>query len=235
MALASLVVWALGLEVATIGSRFGGIPATLPTPSLPEVSLAKVQAVLPDAFTIALLAAIESLLSAVIADGMAGTRHRSNCELVAQGIANIASPLFGGLPATGAIARTATNIKAGARTPVAGMLHALFLLLFMLLLARLADAIPLASLAAVLIVVAWTMSEAERFRHLLRAPRGDRLVLLLTFGLTVLVDITVAVEVGVVLAALLFMQRMSTVTEVQDHGALIREDIADLPRAATGS
>ena len=142
MAVASLAVWASGLEVATIGSRFGGIPRILPAPSLPEISLARLQAVLPDAFTIALLAAIESLLSAVIADGMAGTRHRSNCELVAQGVANLASPLFGGLPATGAIARTATNISAGARTPIAGMLHALFLLLFMLLLAPLADGIP---------------------------------------------------------------------------------------------
>ena len=180
VAIASVAVWPGGLEVETIGSRFGGIPRTLPSPSLPEVSLARIQAVLPDAFTIALLAAIESLLSAVIADGMAGTRHRSNCELVAQGLANIASPLFGGLPATAAIARTATNVRSGARTPVAGMLHALFLLLFMLLLAPLANGFPLASLAAVLIVVAWTMSEAERFGHLLRAPRGDRVVLLLT-------------------------------------------------------
>jgi SulP family sulfate permease len=231
VALASLAVWAAGLEVETIGSRFGGIPRTLPVPSLPEISLARMQAVLPDAVTIALLAAIESLLSAVIADGMAGTRHRSNCELVAQGVANIVSPLFGGLPATGAIARTATNIRSGARTPIAGMLHALFLLLFMLLLAPLANGFPLASLAAVLIVVAWTMSEAERFGHLLRAPPGDRLVLLLTFGLTVLVDITVAVEVGVVLAALLFMQRMSRLTEVRTHETLIQQDMADLPRA----
>jgi SulP family sulfate permease len=232
VAVASLAVWATGLDVATIGSRFGGIPRTLPEPSLPEISLARVQAVLPDAFTIALLAAIESLLSAVIADGMAGTRHRSNCELVAQGAANIASALFGGLPATGAIARTATNIRSGGRTPVAGMLHAIFLLLFMLLLAPLANGIPLASLAAVLIVVAWTMSEAEHFTRLMRAPRGDRLVLLLTFGLTVLVDITVAVNVGVVLAALLFMRRMSMITEVQGHRHLIEEDLADLPRAA---
>jgi sulfate permease, SulP family len=232
VAVASLAVWASGLEVATIGSRFGGIPRTLPAPSLPEISLARLQAVLPDAFTIALLAAIESLLSAVIADGLAGTRHRSNCELVAQGVANIGSACFGGLPATGAIARTATNIRAGARTPIAGMLHALFLLLFMLLLAPLANGIPLASLAAVLIVVAWTMAEPEHFIHLLRAPRGDRLVLLLTFGLTVLVDITVAVNVGVVLAALLFMQRISALTEVQSHGHLIEEDIADLPRTA---
>ena len=140
--------------------------------------------------------------------------------------------LFGGLPATGAIARTATNIRSGARTPIAGMLHALFLLLFMLLLAPLANGFPLASLAAVLIVVAWTMGEAEHFTHLLRAPRGDRLVLLLTFGLTVLVDITVAVNVGVVLAALLFMQRMSAITEVQSHRHLIEEDLADLPRTA---
>jgi sulfate permease, SulP family len=232
VAVASLVVWASDLEVATIGSRFGGIPRTLPAPSVPEISLARLQAVLPDAFTIALLAAIESLLSAVIADGLAGTRHRSNCELVAQGVANIVSPLFGGLPATGAIARTATNIRSGARTPIAGMLHSLFLLLFMLLLAPLANGFPLASLAAVLVVVAWTMSEAEHFAYLLRAPRADRLVLLLTFGLTVMVDITVAVNVGVVLAALLFMQRMSAITEVQSHRHLIEEDLADLPRTA---
>jgi SulP family sulfate permease len=173
VAAASLAVWAGGLEVETIGSRFGGIPRMLPTPALPEISLAKVQAVLPDALTIAVLAAIESLLSAVIADGMAGTRHRSNCELVAQGIANIASPLFGGLPATGAIARTATNIRAGARTPVAGILHAAFLLLFMLLLAPLANGFPLASLAAVLVVVAWTMSEAERAARRHRRAAAD--------------------------------------------------------------
>ena len=232
VAAASLVVWASGLEVATIGSRFGSIPRTLPAPALPEVSFERIQALFPDAFTIALLAAIESLLSAVIADGMAGTRHRSNCELVAQGIANVASPLFGGLPATGAIARTATNIRAGARTPVAGMLHAVSLLVFMLLMAPLANGFPLASLAAVLIVVARTMSEAERFLHLLRAPRGDVVILLLTFTLTVFVDITVAVEVGVVLAALLFMRRMAAATEIRTHAGLLQEDVADQPRAA---
>jgi len=213
----SILVAAAPLNVETIGSRFGAIPNMLPDPMLPEISLARLQALLPDAITIAFLAGIESLLSAMVADGMTGRRHRSNAELVAQGIANIASPIFGGIPATGAIARTATNIKAGAKTPIAGMLHAAFLLIFMLALAPLASFLPLAALAAVLVIVAWNMSEIERFRHLLRAPPGDRFVLLLTFGLTVLVDLTVAIQVGVVLAALLFMYRMAETVEVTSN------------------
>lgn len=213
---ASLLVPLIGLEVETIGSRFGGIPASLPMPVLPDISLAKLQAVLPSALTIAFLAGVESLLSAVVADGMTGRRHRPNAELLAQGIANIASPLFGGLPATGAIARTVTNIRSGARSPVAGMMHAMFLLLFMLVLADLAAYVPLAVLASVLIVVAWNMSDAGRFLHQLRhAPWGDRLVLVVTFTLTVLIDLTVAIEAGVVLAAILFMHRMSEAVNVR--------------------
>lgn len=211
----TLLALAAGLPVETIGSRFGTIPNMLPSPSLPEVTLERVRILLPDAFTIALLAGIESLLSAMVADGMTGRRHRSNCELVAQGLANLGSALFGGLPATGAIARTATNIRAGARTPVAGVLHAVFLLLFMIVLAPLMIYVPLACLAAVLVIVAWNMSEVERFRHLMKAPRGDRMVLLLTFGLTVLVDLTVAIQVGIVLAAILFMVRMAEAVEIQ--------------------
>ncbi|RCK53613.1 sulfate permease [Thalassospira profundimaris] len=209
VALASLVVAIGNLPIDTIGSRFGGISADIGLPALPDVSMARIMQLMPSAFTIAFLAGIESLLSAMVADGMTGRRHRSNCELVAQGVANLASGLFGGLPATGAIARTATNIRSGAKSPVSGMLHAVFLLIFMLLLAPLANYIPLAALAAVLMVVAWNMSEMDRFARLLRGPLGDRLVLIVTFGLTVMVDLTVAIQAGVVLAAILFMHRMS--------------------------
>jgi SulP family sulfate permease len=211
---ASVAVALLHLPVETIGSRFPRIPAGLPAPALPSISLAKFQAILPSAFTIAFLAGIEALLSAVVADGMIGSRHRSNQELVGQGVANIASALFGGLPATGAIARTATNIRAGALTPVAGMLHALFLLLFILFATNLMAFVPMAALAAILFMVAWGMSEHERFIGLLRMPNGDRAVLLLTFGLTVLVDLTTAIAVGVTLASLLFMLRMSQTVQI---------------------
>lgn len=204
----------LALPVETIGSRFGGLPSSLPTLTLPSVPWARLGELLPSAFTIAFLAGVESLLSAVVADGMTGGRHRSNGELLAQGCANITSALFGGLPATGAIARTATNVRAGGRTPVAGILHAVFLLLFMLLLAPLMRYVPLAALAAVLLVVAWNMSEYQHFRHTLSAPRGDRLVLLLTFLLTVFIDLTVAIEVGLVVASFVFMFRMADVVEV---------------------
>jgi SulP family sulfate permease len=224
---ASLAVWALGLPVETIGSRFGAIPSSLPLPQLPSFSLDQAVEVLPAAFTIAFLAGIESLLSAMVADGMTGARHRSNCELVAQGVANTASACFGGLPATGAIARTATNIRSGARSPLAGMLHAAFLLAFMLLAAPLAAYVPLASLAAVLVIVAWNMSEIDKFRHLLSAPPGDAVVLLVTFGLTVMVDLTVAIEVGVVMAAILFMHRMSQVVQVEKGVGFLQGDIDD--------
>lgn len=220
---ASLAVAALSLPVDTIGSRFPDIPAGLPMPALPEITLAKIQAVMPSAFTIAFLAGIEALLSAVVADGMAGTRHRSNQELVGQGVANVASSLFGGLPATGAIARTATNIKSGARTPMAGMFHAAFLLIFVLFGMDLMTYVPMAALAAILFMVASGMSEYERFLSLLKMPNGDRVVLLLTFGLTVLVDLTVAIGVGVTIASLLFMMRMSESVAVE-QGAGIEVD-----------
>ncbi len=217
---ASVMTAALALPVETIGSRFGGIPRSLPGISLPLINLELVRQVLPEAFTIALLAGIESLLSAIVADGMTGDHHDANTELVAQGLGNIASVVMGGIPATGAIARTATNIKAGAFSPVAGMIHAAFLLAFVYLLAPLASYIPLASLAAVLIVVAYDMSELHRFKRLFRAPKSDMSVMLLTFALTIIVDLTVAVWVGVVLAALLFMRRMSELTDVRLSGPL---------------
>ncbi|MFZ5831732.1 MAG: SulP family inorganic anion transporter [Planctomycetota bacterium] len=211
----SCVVALLGMDVETIGTRFGGIPNTLPLPHLPGINLELVREVLPDAMTIAVLVAIESLLSAVVADGMIGGRHKSDCELVAQGVANVASALFGGLPATGAIARTAANVKAGGRTPLAGMVHALVLLSFMMLMAPLAKMIPLATLAAVLILVAWNMSELDHVRSILKSPRSDVLVLLVTFGLTVFVDLTVAVGVGMALACVLFMKQMADASSVQ--------------------
>ena len=231
---ASLLVYLMNIPVDTIGSRFGGIPSSLPMPNFPEISFTRLQELLPSAFTIAFLAGVESLLSAMVADGMTGRRHRSNCELVAQGAANMASALFGGMPATGAIARTATNIRSGARSPIAGMLHALFILLFILLLSPLASFIPMASLAAILVIVAWNMSELEKFRSLMHAPRGDMVVLLLTFGLTVMVDLTVAIEVGVVLAAILFMHRMSQVETTEFGAALWQHDEDDFEPRLNG-
>jgi SulP family sulfate permease len=232
---AAIAAWVFGLDVPTIGSRFGDLPNALPMPHLPDIGWDQVKAVLPSAFTIAFLAGVESLLSAVIADGMTGRRHRSNCELVAQGIANFSSTLFGGLPATGALARTATNVRAGARSPIAGMLHAAFLLIFMLALGPLIALIPLASLAAVLVIVAWNMSEIDHFRHLMRAPAGDRAILLLTFVLTVLIDLTVAIGVGVLLAALMFMHRMAEVSAIRNHVPLDEnaEDESTLSDTAT--
>ncbi len=215
------------LDVATIGSRFGAMPNRPPTPALPPFDLARMRALLPDAAAIALLGSIESLLSAVVADGMTGRRHRSNCELVAQGIANIASVTFGGMPVTGAIARTATNVRAGARGPVSGMLHAVYVLLFMLVAAPLAAYVPLAALGAVLAVVAWNMAEKAEFVALLRASPGDAVVLLATFLLTVLDDLTTGIAVGVTLGAFLFLHRMAEAVEVQGGGALIATDMAD--------
>lgn len=209
IAVATAFTALLDLPIETVGDRFPAMPAGLPMPQLPDVSVELARAVLPSAFTIAFLAGIEALLSAVVADGMTGYRHRSGQELVGMGVANVASAAFGGLPATGAIARTATNVRAGAQTPLAGMLHALFLLLFMLIAGDLIAFVPMATLAAVLLMVAWGMSEADRFRSLLRSDPGERALLILTFLLTVLVDLTVAIGVGVTLAALLFMQRMS--------------------------
>ena len=221
------------LPVETIGVRFPqGIPSSLPQFDFPRIPFERTRELLPASFTIAFLAGVESLLSAVVADGMIGGRHRSNCELVAQGVANAASALFGGLPATGALARTATNVRAGARSPLAGVFHALFLLAFMLLFARWMAYVPLAALAAVLAVVAYNMAELESFRHLLRGPWGDRVVLLLTFALTVMFDLTVAIQAGVVLAAFLFMHRMAAVVEVGQHTSLIEADEDDLARPA---
>jgi len=204
----------LHLPVETIGTRFGAVRAALPAPALPPLSASALPGLIGPAFTIALLGAIESLLSAVVADGMIGGRHRSNMELVAQGVANIASPLFGGIPATGAIARTATNVRNGGRTPVAGIAHAATLLVITLFVGRWAALIPMPTLAAILVVVAYGMSEWRTFRAEFRAPKSDVAVLLATFLLTVLVDLTVAIEVGMVLAAFLFMRRMAEVTNI---------------------
>ena len=206
---ASLAVALLQLPVVTVGDRFPSMPTGIPAPRVPNISLALIQHLWPSAFTIAFLAGLESLLSATVADGMTGYSHRSGQELVAQGVANIGSALFGGMPATGAIARTATNIRAGGRTPLAGIFHAAFLLIFLLAAGKLIAHVPMAALAAILLVVAWGMSEAERFKSLLRMDAGERALLLLTFGLTVLVDLTVAIGVGVTLASLLFLARMS--------------------------
>ncbi len=213
----------LNVPVETIGERFGAVPSSLPSPSLPSLPLGEWPALVAPAFTIALLAAIESLLSAVVADGMIGARHRSNMELVAQGVANIASPIFGGIPATGAIARTATNVKSGGRTPVAGIIHAVTLLVILMAAGRWAALIPMPVLAGILVVVAYHMSEWRGFRNELKGPRSDVLVLLTTFLLTVLADLTVAVQVGMVLAAFLFMRRMAEVTDIR----AVREGMGD--------
>ncbi len=206
--------------IATIGSTFGDIPAGLPRFALPGVSLDRLIALLPSAFTIAMLGAIESLLSAVVADGMAGTRHDSNQELIGQGLANIAAPFFGGIAATGAIARTATNVRNGATGPLAGIVHALTLVLVLLVLAPLAGRIPLAALAAILFVVAWNMSDARHFIRMARtAPRADAAILLITFALTVLTDLVIAVNIGVILAMLQFLRRMASSVEVRAAGA----------------
>jgi SulP family sulfate permease len=202
--------------VATIGTAYGGIPRTLPSLSFPHVTLAQVVSLVGPAFTIALLGAIESLLSAVVADGMTGFHHDSNQELIGQGLANMVAPLFGGFAATGAIARTATNIRNGADSPLAGLVHSGFLILVILLLAPLAAAIPLCCLSAVLFVVAWNMSELPHVMQLVRsAPKTDAVVLVLTFLLTVFVDLVVAVNVGVIVAALLFMRRMADSVSVE--------------------
>jgi SulP family sulfate permease len=217
----------LGLPIETIGSRFGGIPSALALPSLPVITIEKVQAVLPSAISFALLGSIESLLSAVVADGMTGRRHRSNCELVAQGVANIGSGLFGGICVTGTIARTATNVRAGAHGPVAGMLHAVFLLVFILVAAPLASYIPLASLAGVLMVVCWNMAERRAFATLLRVSRGEALVLLSTFFLTIFRSLSEAIIVGFAIGSVLFIHRMSKTTAIETHVPFIIDDEPD--------
>src|SRR5580765_3532875 len=233
----TLGVMVFHLHVETIGSRFGGIPQTLPSLTIPNLSWDTIQHLIHPAFTIALLAAIESLLSAVVADGMIDDRHNSNQELVAQGIANICSGLFGGIPATGAIARTATNVKSGGRTPIAGIIHAITLLVILVVAAPLASYIPLATLSAVLVFVAYNMGEWHQFTRLARWPKSDVAVFLAAFGLTVLIDLTVAVEVGMVLSAILFIKRISETTQITavdeknetegSHDSLIGKEIPE--------
>jgi sulfate permease, SulP family len=227
VAVAAFVTWVWSLPVDTIGTRFGGIPRELPKPAWPIFSLEKARAVLPDAIAFALLGAIESLLSAVVADGMTGRRHRSNCELVAQGFANIGSALFGGICVTGAIARTATNVRAGARGPVSGMLHSVFLLLFMLIAAPLASYIPLAALASVLVIVAWNMAEKQEFALLIRSSRGDATVLLATFLLTIFRDLTEGILVGFALGAVLFINRTAEMTGIEAQTPMVSDDRPD--------
>ena len=211
----TLIVKLLNLDVATIGSVYGELSASFPLPRLPEISFAMVKALISPAFTIAILAAIESLLSCVVSDGMIGSHHRSNTELIAQGVGNICSGLFGGIPATGAIARTAANVKNGGRSPVAGMVHAVVLALIMVLLMPYAKLIPMTTLSAVLIVVAYNMSGWREFIAMRKSPKSDYTVLLVTFALTVCFDLVVAIEVGMIMAALLFMSRMASTTEVR--------------------
>lgn len=210
----TVLVIVFELPVDTIGSKFGEIPSSLPAPNSFAINLGLIKSLIGPATAIALLAAIESLLSAVVADGMIGGKHRSNMELLAQGLANIVVPIFGGIPATGAIARTATNIKNGGRTPVAGIIHAVTLLLIMLFFGSYAKLIPMATLAAILVIVAYNMSEWHSFKSLLKSPKSDIVVLLTTFLLTVIFDLTIAIEIGMVLAVLLFMKRMAEVSNV---------------------
>ena len=221
--LVTFIVHFFHIPVETIATRFGGVPSGLPAPHFPAVDWPLIREMFAPAVTIAILAALESLLSAVVADGMTGTRHRSNMELVAQGAGNIVSVVFGGIPATGAIARTATNIKSGGNTPISAVIHCIFLLLVLLVIGKLAALIPMATLAAVLLVVAYNMSEWREFLHLLKSPRGDVAVLLVTFLLTVFIELTVAIQVGILLAAFLFLQKMSTETHVD----LITENLQD--------
>ncbi len=213
---AGMAVYFLHLPVETVGSKFGDLPHTLPSPHMPHIDFDMVRLLLPDALTIALLGAIEALLSAVVADGMTGYYHKSNTELMAQGVANIASVLFGGIAATGALARTATNVKSGARTPVAGLIHACTIFACMWWFAPLARYIPLAALAAILIMIAWNMSEVHHFIRLFHAPKADVVVLLVTFFLTVLVDLTTAVAAGIIISTLLFIRQLSSLTSLNE-------------------
>ncbi len=229
MLVSTVVCCVFNLPVETIGSRFGELPHGLPSPSLPTVDWAHLPELIQPAFVIALLAAIESLLSASVADGMTGSRHHPNTELVGQGVGNICSALFGGLPATGAIARTATNIRSGAKTPVSGLIHALTLLLILMLLGQYAAMVPLAALAGILVIVCWNMAEVSTFTHLLTGPRQDAVVLALTFILTVLIDLVVAVEVGVVLASLLFIGRMAQISNVESVNNVLGDDEEENP------
>lgn len=224
LVLVTAISYLFELPVETIGNRFGQIPSMLPAPVFPKVDFKTFQELIGPSMTIAILAGIEALLSAVVADGMIGDKHRSNMELVANGVANIIAPFFSGIPATGAIARTATNIKNGGRTPIAGIIHALVLLLIMLFFGKWASLIPMSCLAAILVVVAYNMSEWRSFVGLLKSPRSDVIVLLCTFFLTVLFDLTIAIKIGMLLALFLFMRRMALVTNVD----IITNEIVDL-------
>lgn len=241
----SFFAWLLNVDIPTIGSRFGNLPRTLPAPSFPVFGLEQTLDLIPDALTIAILAGIESLLSAVVAEGMTGWRHQSNTELIAQGIANVSTSFFGGIPATGSLSRTAANVKAGGVTPVSGMIHAAVVFLILLIFAPLTNKIPLACLSAVLFMIAWGMSEIHHFIHLFTAPKKDVVVLITVFVLTVLINITAAVQVGMILAAFLFMKQMSDLSDVvstaqffeengkaietglQDPDALLRKDVPE--------
>ncbi|MDR1975275.1 MAG: sulfate permease [Bacteroidales bacterium] len=230
--LTTLAVWLFDLPVETIGSRFGEIVAEVPAPALPVFTFESLQTLLPVAFTIAMLGAIESLLSAMVADGAIGDRHNSNTELIAQGVANIVTPLFGGIPATGAIARTMTNIKNGGRTPVAGIVHAVVLLLLLLIFGKMAKMIPMPCLAGILVIIAYNMSEWRSFRGLLKNSRADVAVLLITFFLTVVFDLTIAIGIGLLLAVLLFVRRISQSATIQidEQPATIDETPVSLPK-----
>ncbi|MFN3647031.1 MAG: SulP family inorganic anion transporter [Gemmobacter sp.] len=230
IAATALAAWALNLPVETIYSKFGELPRTPPAPALPAMSGDLIVQALPWAVSFALLGAIESLLSAVVADGMTGRRHRSNAELVGQGLANIGSALFGGFCVTGTIARTATNVRAGSRGPVSGMLHAVFLLVVMLVAAPLAGYIPLAALAGVLVVVAWNMAEKEELWSLIRASRADAAIVLVTFGLVVFRDLTEGIIAGAAIGGAVFIRRMSDAVQVEplDEGRPIAEQTGDV-------
>lgn len=227
--LGTIVTRLFHLPIETIGTRFGGIPSSIPMPHIPAVDWSTVRNLLVPSFTIAFLAGIESLLSAVVADGMIDDRHDSNQELMAQGLANIGSAIFGGIPATGAIARTATNVRSGARTPIAGIVHALVLLLIVLVAAPLAKSIPLATLSAVLVFVAWNMGEWHQFKRLTKWPKSDALVFLTAFSLTVLIDLTVAVGVGMVLASMLLIKRISETTQIAREDEFPEPESEKLP------
>ena len=230
----TFVCWAFKIPVETIASRFGEMPRALPSFQMPQISLLfpHIHTFLPDALTVAFLAGIEALLSAVVADGMAGTRHKPNCELLAQGIGNITSVLFGGIPATGAIARTVTNIKSGAKTPLSGMIHALTLLVILFAFAPLVSQIPLAALSAILVMIAWNMSELHKFCHLLKAPRGDIVTLLTTFLITVFVDLTLGVGLGMIIAAIFFVKEMKEFSVVSPSSVEIETEQATYRKGA---
>lgn len=217
LTMTTIIAYIFKFPIDTIGSRFGDISMVIPEPSIPSFSFATIKELMVPAITIALLGAIESLLSAVVADGMIGGRHRSNTELIAQGIANIVAPIFGGIPATGAIARTATNVRNGGRTPVSGIVHAITLLLILICLAPMAKLIPMATLAGILVVVSYNMSEWREFKELLKAPKGDVAVLLLTFFLTVIFDLVIAIEVGMILSTFIFMAKMADNSKIAKY------------------